>query len=167
MSTDNDNHHPPPSLQETWNEFKTALYAPVNQDFEPFYWVGRLSRALLNLLIQQKLRRVVPLVRPIMWVNSCNIKIVVSLIYFWFQCWHASWFRSIARLLAWQWQRCASGLIFQPFGKQSSFTNGVVAILLMAHRHLLVIHAIGTQCTPSSSYLLHQIFLVIICGAHS
>ncbi|KAL7542332.1 hypothetical protein ACHAXR_011685 [Thalassiosira sp. AJA248-18] len=51
----------PPSLRETWNEFKTALYAPAYQDFNALYWVYRLSHALSNFL----LRRVVPWVRPI------------------------------------------------------------------------------------------------------
>ena len=66
------NNHPPnattPSqqLQDTWDEFKAALYAPANSDFDPFYWCFRLARVVFNYLLRQKLRRIVPWIRPIM-----------------------------------------------------------------------------------------------------
>ena len=57
---------PSQQLQETWDEFKIALYAPANSDFNPFYWCFRLARAVFNYLLRQKLRRIVPWIRPIM-----------------------------------------------------------------------------------------------------
>eukprot|EP00970_Alexandrium_tamarense_P010819 scaffold2249_cov201-Alexandrium_tamarense.AAC.7 len=42
---------PSPSLRSTWNEFITALHAPTDQEFNPFYWLCRLSHALLTRLL--------------------------------------------------------------------------------------------------------------------
>lgn len=39
------------SRQTTWNEFLQALNAPVGQDFNPFYWIFRLSIALLDTIV--------------------------------------------------------------------------------------------------------------------
>eukprot|EP00986_Skeletonema_menzelii_P004361 scaffold1472_cov157-Skeletonema_menzelii.AAC.5 len=38
-------------LQRTWSDFVQALYAPVGQDFNAFYWLYRLSSALLDTVI--------------------------------------------------------------------------------------------------------------------
>lgn len=54
------------ALRETWNEFKSALYAPANEEFNAFYWVCCLAKGLLNFLVQQKLRNVIPWFRPVM-----------------------------------------------------------------------------------------------------
>ena len=55
----------PPSLHETWNEFKSALYAPTNNEFNAFFWIYKLSHASFNYLLKQKLLTVIPWFRPI------------------------------------------------------------------------------------------------------
>ncbi len=39
------------NLRRTWSDFVQALYAPVGQDFNAFYWIYRLSSALLDTVI--------------------------------------------------------------------------------------------------------------------
>ena len=56
------------SLRETWNEFTLALHAPASEEFGPFYWIYRLTRAWLSYIIfQSKLRRVIPWLRPLLY----------------------------------------------------------------------------------------------------
>ncbi len=42
---------PGSTLQRTWSDFVEALYAPVSQDFNAFYWLYRLSSALLDTIV--------------------------------------------------------------------------------------------------------------------
>ncbi len=56
------------SLRETWNEFTLALHAPASEEFGPFYWIYRLTRALLSYVIfHSKLHRVIPWLRPLLY----------------------------------------------------------------------------------------------------
>lgn len=42
---------PGSTLQQTWTDFVEALYAPVSADFNAFYWLYRLSSALLYTIV--------------------------------------------------------------------------------------------------------------------
>ena len=54
---------------ETWNEFKTALYAPpttATDDFNAFYWLFRLSRDFFRSLMSgRRSKQLVPYFRPV------------------------------------------------------------------------------------------------------
>ena len=71
----------PISLQETWNEFVSALYSP-SQEFYAFYWIGRLSRALYHHLLHQKLKRSIPIFRPIVPFCGMTMTILCAASYF-------------------------------------------------------------------------------------
>lgn len=42
---------PGSTLQRTWFDFVEALYAPIGQEFNAFYWLYRLSSALLDTIV--------------------------------------------------------------------------------------------------------------------
>ncbi|KAL7431946.1 hypothetical protein ACHAXH_001632, partial [Discostella pseudostelligera] len=71
------------SLQKTWEEFLLALHAPSSEEFRPFYWIYRLSRALLTyIFFQSKLRRVIPWLRPLIPFFGITLAAICILAYF-------------------------------------------------------------------------------------
>ena len=78
MSTNND----PTSLHQTWNEFKSALYAPTNNEFNAFFWIYKLSHAFFNYMLKQKLQKVIPWFRPI--IPFCGMILTILCIWSYF-----------------------------------------------------------------------------------
>lgn len=61
-----------PQSQSTWNEFIQALHAPAGEDFNPFYWIYRLTISLLHKIIpcrshgrRQRIHRFLSSLRPL------------------------------------------------------------------------------------------------------